>query len=97
MIRTAAQAAGRPMPDLSARVRVAFDEPVHSSGVRSYAIRGNPEEMRAEIAKWADLEVEHLALWFAADSADPALERQAAAAVAGERLIDPERENFAAL
>jgi probable F420-dependent oxidoreductase len=68
VIRAAAQAAGRPMPGLSARVRVAFDEPAQSSGVRSYAIRGTPEEMRAEIAKWADLEVEQLALWIAAES-----------------------------
>ena len=69
-IRAAAQAAGRPMPGLSARVRVSFDEPAQTSGVRSYAIRGNPEQMRAEIAKWADLEVELLALWIAAESAD---------------------------
>ena len=70
VIRAAAQAAGRPMPGLSARVRVSFDEPAQASGVRSYAIRGNPVEMRAEIAKWAELEVELLALWFAAGSPD---------------------------
>ena len=70
MIRAAAQAAGRPMPGLSARVRVSFDEPAQASGVRSYAIRGNPVEMRAEIQKWADLEVELLALWIAAGSPD---------------------------
>jgi hypothetical protein len=70
VIRAAAEAAGRPMPGLSARVRVSFDEPAQSSGVRSYAIRGNPEEMRAEIAKWADLDVELLALWIAAESPD---------------------------
>ena len=70
VIRAAAQAAGRPMPGLSARVRVSFDEPAQASGVRSYAIRGDAEEMRAEIAKWADLEVELLALWFAAESPD---------------------------
>jgi probable F420-dependent oxidoreductase len=70
VIRAAAQAAGRPMPGLSARVRVSFDEPAQASGVRSYAIRGDADEMRAEIAKWADLEVELLALWFAAESPD---------------------------
>jgi len=70
VIRAAAQAAGRPMPGLSARVRLSFDEPAQASGVRSYAIRGNPVEMRAEIAKWAELEVELLALWFAAGSPD---------------------------
>jgi probable F420-dependent oxidoreductase len=70
VIRAAAQAAGRPMPGLSARVRVSFDEPAQAPGVRSYGIRGNPDEMRAEIAKWADLEVELLALWFATESPD---------------------------
>jgi len=70
VIRAAAQAASRPMPGLSARVRLSFDEPAQASGVRSYAIRGNPVEMRAEIAKWAELEVELLALWFAAGSPD---------------------------
>ena len=67
-IRAAAGAAGRPMPFLSARVRVSFDEPAHDPGVRSYAIRGTPDEMRAEIQKWADLEVEHLALWLEVSS-----------------------------
>jgi hypothetical protein len=69
------------MPGLSARVRVAFDEPAQSSGVRSYAIRGNPDEMRAEIAKWADLDVELLALWMAAESPD-------AQVVAAERFMN---------
>jgi probable F420-dependent oxidoreductase len=68
VIRQAAQAAERPMPALTARVRVSFDEPVEASGARPYAIRGNPEEMRAEIERWADLDVEFLALWFLADT-----------------------------
>ncbi len=63
VIREAAQAAGRPLPTLSARVRVAFDEPAESSAARPYAIRGDDEGIRAEIAKWEDLGVEHLALW----------------------------------
>jgi len=66
-IRAAAEAAGRPMPALTARIRVTFDEPI-SPGARSYAVRGSVEEMRAEIQKWADLDVELLALWFASDT-----------------------------
>jgi probable F420-dependent oxidoreductase len=59
VIRAAAEAAGRPMPWLSARVRIEFEEA--SSG---YAIRGTPDEMAAEVRKFADLGVTHLALWF---------------------------------
>ena len=62
-IRAAAHDAGRPMPALSARVRVSFDEPAESGAVRSYAIRGDEDRMRAEIAAWEDLGVEHLAIW----------------------------------
>jgi probable F420-dependent oxidoreductase len=69
-IRDAAHAAGRPMPLLSARVGVAFDEPAESAQARSYAIRGTVEEMRAELQKWDDLNVELLALFFAADTPD---------------------------
>jgi probable F420-dependent oxidoreductase len=69
-IREAAHAAGRPMPTLSARVRVSFDEPARSSDARPYAVRGNPDEMAAEIRKWDDLDVDQLTLWFAADSPD---------------------------
>jgi len=67
-IRDAPHAAGRPMPTLTARVRVSFDEPAQSSAARPYAIRGNIEEMRGEIEKWQDLDVELLVLWFAADT-----------------------------
>ena len=70
IIRAAAEAAGRPMPALSARARVAFDEPAHASGARSYAIRGNPDEMASEVRAFADLGVEHLALFFSAESAE---------------------------
>src|SRR3954454_10357460 len=66
-IRDAAHAAGRPMPTLTARVRVSFDEPAQSSEARPYAIRGSVEEMSAEIEKWEDLNVELLVLWFTAD------------------------------
>src|SRR4051794_16730547 len=59
-IRDAAHAAGRPIPTLTARVRVSFDEPAQSSNARPYAIRGSVEEMRAEIQKWEHLNVELL-------------------------------------
>lgn len=58
-IRAAADAAGRPMPWLSARVRVEFE--AASSG---YAMRGSPEAIAAEVRKFAGLGVTHLALWF---------------------------------
>jgi probable F420-dependent oxidoreductase len=58
-VRTAAEAAGRPMPWLSSRVRV--ESEVASSG---YAMRGSPEDMAAEVRKFAALGVTHLALWF---------------------------------
>ncbi|MEX1169209.1 MAG: TIGR03619 family F420-dependent LLM class oxidoreductase [Chloroflexota bacterium] len=58
-IRSAAEAAGRPMPWLSARVRVEVD--AASTG---YAMRGSPEAMAGEVRKFADLGVTHLALWF---------------------------------
>jgi probable F420-dependent oxidoreductase len=69
-IREAAHAAGRPMPTLSARVRVSFNEPAQSGAARPYAIRGNIEEMRAEVQKWSDLDVELLVLWFGGDTPD---------------------------
>ena len=65
VIRVAAEAAGRPMPVLSARVRVAFDDPVGAAG-GSYAMRGAADDVVAEVRKFAALGVEHLALWFAA-------------------------------
>jgi probable F420-dependent oxidoreductase len=67
VIRAAAEAAGRPMPALSARVHVDFG----SSGPGSYyAMRGTPDEVGAEVRKFAELGVEHLALVFDADSAE---------------------------
>jgi hypothetical protein len=79
VIRGAAEAAGRPMPILSARVRVAFDEPVRSAEPRHYAMRGGAADVAAEVAKWAALGVEHLALFFEAASLDGFL-------AAGERF-----------
>ena len=74
VIRAAAEAAGRPMPTLSARVRVSFDEPAESSAARPYAIRGDAQQMHAEIAQWEDLGVEFLACWFGDQSPEANLE-----------------------
>jgi probable F420-dependent oxidoreductase len=64
-VRVAAEAAGRPMPALSARVRVEF-EPA-SEG---YAMRGSPDEIAAEVRAFADLGVTHLALSFGTTDPD---------------------------
>jgi probable F420-dependent oxidoreductase len=66
VIRAAAEEAGRPMPGLSARVRVrlASTEPIDG-----YAMRGSPDEVASEIRAFAALGVGHLALAFA--SRDP--------------------------
>ena len=69
VIREAAEAAGRPMPKLSARVRVEFGE----AKDRYYAMRGTSEEVAAEIRQWAEVGVEHLALWFSAESQEAML------------------------
>jgi probable F420-dependent oxidoreductase len=63
IIAAAAKAAGRPMPALSARVRVEFGKP--AAGARYYAMRGTSEEVAAEVRKFAELGVEHLALSWA--------------------------------
>ena len=68
VIEAAAHEAGRPMPVLSARVRVVFDEPAESSDARPYAMRGSPQEVRGEIDRWADVGVEDLAVWFGSAS-----------------------------
>ena len=67
LIRAAAEAAGRPMPGLSARVRVRLEMPDDGSG---YALRGSAEEVAAEIRAFGALGVTHLALAFTAH--DPA-------------------------
>lgn len=66
IIRAAAEAAGRPMPRLTARAWTEFGPATE----RHYAIRGTPEEMAAEVRAFAEIGVEHLALWF--KSTDPA-------------------------
>ena len=60
VIRTAAEAAGRPMPFLSARTTTEFGA---TTGTY-YAIRGTPEEMAAEVRAFESLGVAHLALSF---------------------------------
>lgn len=69
-IRAAAEAAGRPMPWLSARVRVEFD-----TATTGYALRGSPGEMAAEVRAFADLGVTHLALSFGATDPDELVAR----------------------
>jgi probable F420-dependent oxidoreductase len=66
VIRAAAEAAGRPMPRLTARGWTEFG-PATSN---HYAIRGTVEEMAAEVRAFAELGVEHLAVWFDATDAD---------------------------
>jgi probable F420-dependent oxidoreductase len=60
VIRAAAEAAGRPMPTLSARVRVEFGAPEPSATY--YAARGTSEEVAADIRAFAELGVEEIAL-----------------------------------
>lgn len=67
VISAAAEAAGRPMPALSARVHVNFDP---AGPADFYAMRGTPDDVAAEVRKFAELGVEHLALVFDADSPD---------------------------
>jgi hypothetical protein len=57
------------MPVLSARVRVAFDEPVRSVEPRPYAMRGAAPDIAAEIGKFSDLGFGHMALFFEVDGA----------------------------
>ena len=64
-VRAAAEAAGRAMPSLSARVRVEFEGT--SAG---YAMRGAPDSVAREVQAFADLGVSHLALSFG--TTDPA-------------------------
>jgi probable F420-dependent oxidoreductase len=66
IIAAAAEAAGRPMPSLSARVRVEFGE----ASDRFYAMRGEPEAIAGEVRSWAAIGVTHLALSF--EATDPA-------------------------
>jgi probable F420-dependent oxidoreductase len=66
VIREAAEAAGRPMPTLSARVRV-MPARTPNSG---YALSGDPPALAADVRTFASLGVDHLALAF--EPSDPA-------------------------
>ena len=61
IIAAAAEAAGRPMPSLAARVRVQFGDATDAA----YAMRGTPDEIAAEARAFTALGVTHLALHFA--------------------------------
>ena len=67
IIRAAASEAGRPMPWLSARVRLRFGPPTDEW----YAMQGSPDDIAAEVRAWIALGVEHLALWV--ETTDPAV------------------------
>jgi probable F420-dependent oxidoreductase len=81
IIREAAAAAGRPMPRLSARISVRFDQ----SGGNFYALRGDPEAMVAELQAFADAGVDHVTLAFGETDA----ERVAAAIERFDREVRP--------
>jgi probable F420-dependent oxidoreductase len=66
VIKAAAEAAGRPMPRLTTRAWVEFGDVPDDH----WSIRGTPDEMAAEVRKFADLGVDHIGLWFA--TTDPA-------------------------
>jgi probable F420-dependent oxidoreductase len=66
IIRAAAEAAGRPMPRLSARTRIELGRPADSF----YTIHGSAENAAAEIRAFAALGVDHLALMFPSRDAD---------------------------
>ena len=66
VVRRAAEAAGRPMPRISARVRVGFgsqESPV-------YVVAGTPEQMIAEVRGFAELGVEQLTFDFTETNPD---------------------------
>jgi probable F420-dependent oxidoreductase len=66
IIRTAAEAAGRPMPRLSARARLELDGPKQSF----YTMRGSAADVAAEIRAFGALGVTHVALAFPSRDAD---------------------------
>jgi len=61
IIREAAEAAERPMPGLSARVRVRLGA---AAPVDGYAMQGSPDDIAAEIRAFAAVGVGHLAISF---------------------------------
>lgn len=71
VIRAAAEAAGRPMPSLSARARVEFD----AAAGAGYAMRGSAEAIATEVRKFSEIGVSHLALWFGTTDPDEVVAR----------------------
>ncbi|HEX6512093.1 MAG TPA: TIGR03619 family F420-dependent LLM class oxidoreductase [Chloroflexota bacterium] len=57
-IRAAAEAAGRPMPAISVRVRLRFDGPA----AKPFALAGSPADMLADLRAFEGLGVGHVAL-----------------------------------
>lgn len=57
----AAEAGGRPLPMLSARVTVRFDRPPSASG---YTVNGDDDAVAAELRRFVELGVEHLLVAF---------------------------------
>jgi probable F420-dependent oxidoreductase len=70
VVRRAAEAADRPMPLISARLRVHFG----SYEGRGYVLAGTPEQMVAELRAFADIGVGHACF----DFVEPDVERHAA-------------------
>ena len=66
IIRAAAEAAGRPMPRLSARARVELG----AGGESFYTMHGDAADVAAEIRAFAELGVDHIALAFPARDPD---------------------------
>ena len=85
VIRAAAEAAGRPLPWLSARATREFG----AADDRYYAMRGTPEEIAAEVRAFAGLGVEHLALWFETDDPEALAAEAERFARESRRLSDP--------
>ncbi len=71
VVTAAAEAAGRPRPDLSARVQVRFGD--HAAD--GYAMHGSVDEIAAEVRAFAALGVEHLALAFGTTDPTEVVER----------------------
>lgn len=61
LVRDEALAAARPLPMLSARVSVRFDQPPSQD---SYLVTGDDEAVAAELRRFVDLGVEHLLVAF---------------------------------
>ncbi len=61
IVRRGADEAGRPMPQVSARVRVDLSGTAPEG---TYRIAGSPEDMAAEVRRFAQVGVSHLALAF---------------------------------